>query len=245
MGKNGTRVRAGAAAQKKPAGAPRKAAAGDGMAFGRHIEAKDHLEPATPAQIALAVREVIEQQSRLARESGRLGAIFKKWEDDCGIDRKRLRTTVAAFKLTEQEAMMDHAELTRMKVAVGILPPPADEKWTKTVKQTEMDLVPAKGDPAELLGATLARQHGFKAGLHGKAAEVNPYNASTMSNQHTAWQKGQSEGVVERTRLKPETANTRPANASRVAPVREPTSRETREATAKELNEQTETAGAA
>ena len=215
--RSGTRTRA--AAPRKGAGKSTPVRMEGESSFGSRMERDEEIKVATPAQIAICVNRVIEANAVVGRAMGRVGALYDEIEADFGLSRDAIKEAIREGKLNQSQAMRRHAEKTRVKVALGILPPPADDRWTTAVSQVEMEFGVARGEPAEQLDYTMAYQQGFKAGVRNKAANMNPYNEATDSKRAVAWKAGQVDGLKERKILKPETKDNVQASPSRERPT--------------------------
>jgi hypothetical protein len=196
------------AAAKKSA--PRKAPAKKGASTEFHEQIPDAKEEqlVTPAMIADACREVMEQRSEIAGHMAVLNSIYNRWMAQ-GIDKKAIKATVA--DMLAQKTVEQVAEETRLRVEYGVAAGTirlADAEWTKSVWQAHFQLMPAAGEVSDNLRGTRAKIQGISAGRKGHAIDSNPYRAIPGSPEFVGWRNGLEEGLVYRKMLKPDERQT-------------------------------------
>lgn len=162
---------------------------------------------APPELIAQALAELDGYDVEMSSIAGRKGAAFNRYEEQ-GLDRKVLRALQSLAKHDTPEAAHRFIQnLTQYGVAADVLPPPADDVWTVSVKQASMFTV-AKGQARDEMLRARARKQGMVAGKKGHLIASNPYSSKPGSAAFVGWRDGFEEGAAIRKLLKPDSDKT-------------------------------------
>lgn len=165
-----------------------------------------------PALIAKALTDMLDFDTQIASLAGRKGAAINRYEKQ-GVDRELLAALNKLGRKKQDEALAYIMGITQYAIAAEVIPPPADDRWTMSVRQVDL-FVPAAGDAADELRMARARKQGWQAGKKGHALESNPYSSKPGSPEFVGWRDGHGDGIALRTELKPGSENVQQATGN-------------------------------
>ena len=166
---------------------------------------------ATPALIAEAVAQYLEDRAVIARAAAHCGANLARYEAQ-GVDPAIVKLTAAAMKLSQKEAAERHLRQTEYLVAAGAVLPD-DLDWSE--EQGAFAFKPAGGEVADKVAEQRAKAQGYKAGRKGHSLESNPYQHRPGSPEFVGWRDGLTEGLEDRKARKPDADHTVHASTAR------------------------------
>jgi len=172
---------------------------------GRPAKEKPDGSNVTPALIAEATAQYIEDRGIIARATARCGANLKRFEAQ-GIDAEWIKENAKFMKFTQAEAAQRSATSLRYKVAAGIIRL-ADVTWATEATQAGFEFAPAAGEADEKVRAARAAAEGYKAGCRGHSLDSSPYNGTPGSVEFVSWRDGHGEGMEIRKLTKPGSEN--------------------------------------
>ena len=155
--------------------------------------AEDQKSNVPAALIAEALTELMNYDTQMASIAGRKGAAISRYEAQ-GVDRELLAGLNKLARKDPDEALAYIHGLTQYATAAEVIPPPADDTWTMSVKQADLDFTAASGEVAERLRMARAQKQGFSAGKRGFNTASNPYQSNPGSPEFVGWLEGHAEG---------------------------------------------------
>jgi ribosome modulation factor len=168
---------------------------------GRPAKEKPDGSNVTPALIAEATAQYVEDRAMIARATARCGANLKRFEAQ-GIDSEWIKENAKELKYTQDEAAQRAATRLRYKIAVGIIKI-ADAQWASNITQAGFEFTAAAGEADEKMRAARASTEGYRAGKNGHSLDSSPYNGSPGSVEFVSWRDGHGKGMADRALMKP------------------------------------------
>jgi len=170
-----------------------------------------HNQAVTPALIAEAVKQYMEDRRIIARAAAACGANLTRFEAQ-GVDPAMVKATAGMMKFTQAEAAERHGRQTEYMVAAGAVRA-EDLDWSDD--QGAFAFKPATGDAADRVAEERARQQGYKAGRKGHSKDGNPYKVRPGSPEFVGWLDGLQDGLDDRKARKPDAERTVHASTER------------------------------